>query len=123
MTAILDHLTAFAAGTIARSHAMPGAFYTDPALLEIEKEKVFRREWICIGHADEVKAPGDYFTTELVGEPLLVTRNAAGEVNVLSNVCRHRGNIVAEGAASGTSTSAPITPGVTTATATWRARP
>ncbi|MFA5121594.1 aromatic ring-hydroxylating dioxygenase subunit alpha [Zavarzinia sp.] len=97
MTAILDHLNAFAAGKIARSHAMPGAFYTDPALLEIEKEKVFRREWICIGHADEVKTPGDYFTTDLVGEPLLVTRNAAGEVNVLSNVCRHRGNIVAEG--------------------------
>ncbi|MFZ2869324.1 aromatic ring-hydroxylating oxygenase subunit alpha [Zavarzinia sp.] len=97
MSAIIDHLTAFKSGKIARTHAMPGGFYTDPTVLDLEKEKLFRREWICIGHADEVKAPGDYFTTELVGEPLLVLRSGAGEVKVFSNVCRHRGNIVAEG--------------------------
>lgn len=97
MTAIIDHLRSFATGALPRSHAMPGSFYTDPALLEIEKEKLFRGEWICLGHEDEVKHPGDYFATDLVGEPLLVLRNGAGEVKVFSNVCRHRGNIVAEG--------------------------
>ncbi len=41
--------------------------------------------------------PGDYFTTELVDEPLLVVRDKQGQVNVFSNVCRHRGNLVATG--------------------------
>ena len=42
-------------------------------------------------------ANGDYFTTELVGEPLLVKRDSQGEIRVLANVCRHRGNLVATG--------------------------
>ncbi len=79
------------------ARTMPSSFYTSAEFLEVEKEELFRREWICIGHAGEVPKPGDYFTTELVGEQLLVARDADGEINVLSNVCRHRGNLVAEG--------------------------
>lgn len=77
--------------------AMPGAFYTDPAVLEIEKDAVFRKEWVCLGHIGEIASPGDYFTTDLVGEPLLVVHGRDGTIRVLSNVCRHRGNIVATG--------------------------
>lgn len=77
---------------------MPAAFYTSPEFLELEKERIFRREWICLGHVGEIPKSGDYFTTELVDEPLLVVRGDDNAVRVLSNVCRHRGNLVAQGA-------------------------
>lgn len=76
---------------------MPGAFYTSDEFLAVEEEEIFRKEWVCLGHAGEIPEPGDYFTTELVGEPLLVVRGDDGKVNVLSNVCRHRGNLVITG--------------------------
>ena len=77
----------------AQARTMSPAFYTSPEFLEFEKEELFRREWICLGHAGEIPNAGDYFTTELVGEQLLVLRADSG-VRVLSNVCRHRGNII-----------------------------
>ncbi len=81
----------------ASARTMPAAFYTSPEFLEIEEEHLLRRQWLCLGHIGEVPQPGDFFTTELLGEPLLVVRDPEGEVRVLSNVCRHRGNLVAQG--------------------------
>ncbi|WP_424830180.1 aromatic ring-hydroxylating oxygenase subunit alpha [Ruegeria sp.] len=75
-------------------HAMPGDFYNSEEFLEFEKEHLFRKEWVCLGHVGEVANPGDFYTTDLVGELLLVTRGEDGEIRVLSNVCRHRGNQV-----------------------------
>ncbi|MFS4583661.1 aromatic ring-hydroxylating oxygenase subunit alpha [Phaeobacter sp. C3_T13_0] len=80
-----------------QARTMPPDFYTSADFLEHEKEELFRKEWICLGHIGEVPNPGDYFTTELIGEQIIVARDHDGEVRVLSNVCRHRGNLVAEG--------------------------
>lgn len=90
-------LAALAHSQVRATHAMPGAFYSSEAFAAIEREKVFRSGWACVGHVGEIPAPGDYYTTELVGEPLLVQRDAQGQVRVLANVCRHRGNLVATG--------------------------
>lgn len=79
------------------ARAMPGAYYTSPEWLEIERETLFRTQWICIGHSGEIPKPGDFFTTELVDEPLLAIRQSDGTIAVLSNVCRHRGNQIARG--------------------------
>ncbi len=79
------------------ARTMPPAFYTSPEFLEIEEEHLLRRQWLCVGHTGEVSQPGDFFTTELLGEQLLVVRDLESEVRVLSNVCRHRGNLVAHG--------------------------
>jgi phenylpropionate dioxygenase-like ring-hydroxylating dioxygenase large terminal subunit len=79
------------------ARTMPADFYTSPEFLAIEEEHLLRRQWLCVGHAGEIAMPGDFFTTELLGEQLLVTRDLEGEVRVLSNVCRHRGNLVAQG--------------------------
>lgn len=81
-----------------RARTMPPEFYTSPDYLEVEREVLFRRQWVCLGHVGEVPRSGDYFTTELVDEPLIVVRDADARVRVLSNVCRHRGNLVALGA-------------------------
>ncbi|MEZ5873080.1 MAG: aromatic ring-hydroxylating dioxygenase subunit alpha [Nitratireductor sp.] len=79
------------------AHSMPAEFYTSPDQLELEIDQVLRREWLCVGHVGEIRNPGDFFTTEMVDEQLIVTRDMQGVVRVLSNVCRHRGNRVAEG--------------------------
>ncbi len=76
---------------------MPAGYYTSEDFTHLEAEYVFRRDWVCLGRTDEIKEPGDYFTTELIGEQLLVTRGRDGAIRVLSNVCRHRGNMVASG--------------------------
>jgi choline monooxygenase len=94
---LLNTLAALARPDSRATHGMPGAFYTSDRVAELERERVFRRTWVCIGHAGEIPRNGDYFTTELVGEPLLVQRDAQGAVRVLANVCRHRGNLVATG--------------------------
>jgi phenylpropionate dioxygenase-like ring-hydroxylating dioxygenase large terminal subunit len=78
------------------AQTMRPEFYTSPELLKLE-EGLFRREWICLGRAEEVSNPGDYFTTSLLDEELLVCRNRENEIVVLSNVCRHRGSLVATG--------------------------
>ena len=78
--------------------AMPAEYYTSPEFLDVEINNVLRREWMCIGHIGELRKTGDYFTTDLLGEQLLVVRDSDSRLRVLSNVCRHRGNRVAEGA-------------------------
>ena len=85
---------------ISRAWSLPVEFYADPAIYDLEMEKIFRRAWQMVGHAQQLAKPGDYFTTELLGEPLLLTRGAQGELNGFYNVCRHRAGPPAEGCGS-----------------------
>lgn len=94
---LLDTLSTLARSEKRATHGMPGAFYSSVHFAELERRRVFRRTWVCVGHVGEIPGNGDYFTTELTGEPLLIQRDAQGEVHVLANVCRHRGNLVARG--------------------------
>ena len=77
--------------------SMPPPFYTDPAMLAAETDRVFLNGWVCVGREDETPEPGDYRTLEIFDEPLIVVRDRGGEVLVLSNVCRHRGSRLLEG--------------------------
>lgn len=81
-----------------RARAMSAPYYTSEEFLALERDELFRKQWVCVGHVGEVPRPGDFFTTDLVDEPLLVVRDSGGEVRVLSNVCRHRGNKIMDGA-------------------------
>lgn len=77
--------------------SMPSAFYTEQAMLDIERRELFSREWVCIGRADEIPEPGNFMTFHVCDEPLVAVRAADRAIRVLSNVCRHRGALVAEG--------------------------
>jgi choline monooxygenase len=85
---------------ISRAWTLPASCYFDPSVLASEKEKIFSRTWQVVGHQSQVSNPGDYFTTELVGEPLLIVRGADGELRAFYNVCRHRAGPPAEGCGS-----------------------
>jgi choline monooxygenase len=85
-----------------QAKAMSAAYYTSPEFLALERDVLFRKQWVCLGHVGEVPQPGDFFTTDLIDEPLLVVRDTHGDVRVLSNVCRHRGNTIAQGSGHAT---------------------
>jgi phenylpropionate dioxygenase-like ring-hydroxylating dioxygenase large terminal subunit len=72
--------------------------YADAAIFELEMERIFGRAWLLLGHASQVPAAGDYFTTRMGREPVIVVRSDDGEIGVLVNRCAHRGTTVcAEG--------------------------
>jgi phenylpropionate dioxygenase-like ring-hydroxylating dioxygenase large terminal subunit len=80
-----------------RAWSMPSGFYTDPAVLALERDRLFLQEWICLGRVDELPMPGDYLTTDICGEPVLAVRGTDGTLRAFSNVCRHRGMPIARG--------------------------
>ena len=74
------------------------AVYADPGLFELEMTRVFGRAWLVLGHESQVRKPGDYFTTRMGREPVVVVRKDEREIAVLINRCAHRGAMVcAEG--------------------------
>src|SRR5262249_31584290 len=79
------------------AETLPPACYTDAGFYEFEKEALFNHEWLCIGREEWVKENGDYFTTQIIGEPIVVARARDGVVRAMSSVCQHRAMLVAEG--------------------------
>jgi phenylpropionate dioxygenase-like ring-hydroxylating dioxygenase large terminal subunit len=82
---------------LAEAETMPPWCYTSPAFYRREVETIFTKVWNFIGRADRIPKPGDYFTLEFVGIPLIVVRDATGAVRAFANTCRHRGALVAQG--------------------------
>ena len=80
-----------------RARHLPGYVYTSPEFEEYEKDRIFMRDWLCVGRAEELPNRGDYMTLRIMGEPVLLARGKDG-LNAFANVCRHRGAEVALGA-------------------------
>jgi phenylpropionate dioxygenase-like ring-hydroxylating dioxygenase large terminal subunit len=68
--------------------------YTDPALFQLEMERIHERVWIYCGHESQVKQPGDYYTVQIGRQPMILVRGSDGKVSVLYNRCPHRGNML-----------------------------
>ena len=69
--------------------------YTDPALFELELERLWNRAWVYVGHESQIRQPGDYFATEIGRNPVLMSRHSDGSVRVMFNRCTHKGVMVA----------------------------
>jgi choline monooxygenase len=82
---------------VARAQSIPARFYTDAQVFIEERARIFAHCWQVVGHGDQLKNPGDFFTCELLGEPLLLVRGAQRELRGFYNVCRHRAGPPAEG--------------------------
>src|SRR5687768_975058 len=83
--------------TTAGGRTIPFDWYSDPAVLRLERERIFRRTWQYAGRADQVAEPGAFFTGDLGGVPIVVLRDKDGRLRAFLNVCRHRGSLVCEG--------------------------
>src|SRR4051812_37967007 len=82
---------------LASAATLPAFAYTDATILAAEKERIFRRCWEPVGNAVDVEQPGSFFTAEVAGAPVVVTRDAGGVLRGFYNVCRHRAGPVAVG--------------------------
>ena len=78
-------------------YGLSGPYYTSTEYFEWEKKTVLQQGWHCLGRVDEIPNVGDYYTLSLLGEPIIITRDTTDSIQVLSNVCRHRGMPVALG--------------------------
>jgi phenylpropionate dioxygenase-like ring-hydroxylating dioxygenase large terminal subunit len=73
------------------------AIYRDPERFAAERDRLFRRLPLCVGHVDQLAEPGSVLAFELCGVPVLLARGRDGELRAFLNVCRHRGaRLVAE---------------------------
>jgi phenylpropionate dioxygenase-like ring-hydroxylating dioxygenase large terminal subunit len=91
------------------AETLASRFYTDPAVLALEKERIFRRTWQLVGTLSQpcgevngrkrtIADPETFFTFDLSGEPVVIVRDRAGTLRAFSNVCRHRAGPIAQGA-------------------------
>lgn len=79
------------------ARSMPPAVYTSPAFLALEQERIFRREWLCVGRASTLTEAGDYLTADIDGQPIVVLRDEHLALKAFSNVCLHRMSVLLEG--------------------------
>src|SRR5262245_16242515 len=68
--------------------------FSDAEIYQLEMEKIFARCWNFMAHESQVPNPGDFFMTYIGEDRVIVVRDKAGDVQVLLNTCRHRGNAV-----------------------------
>ncbi len=87
---LLQRLGDAAATPLEQATAMPPELYRSPELLELERERIFAREWLCPGRAADIPDPGDYVTFSINDQPVFVIRAPDGGVRGFSNVCLHR---------------------------------
>ena len=84
---------------ITKAETLPSSFYRDQNVFDAIKEKIFLKSWQWIG--DDTKVPFTHSVHPMVlldgylTEPLLLTRDEEDKIHCLTNVCTHRGNLVA----------------------------
>ncbi len=68
-----------------------GQYYTDPAFLAREMDRVFARMWLAAGRAAELAQPGAFMRRDVAGASVLIVRGQDNALRAFHNVCRHRG--------------------------------
>jgi Rieske 2Fe-2S family protein len=76
--------------------SLPQPYFISPEVFAQEKERIFSRQWVLVGHQSAIAQTGDYFISEVANESLIVVRDKHGEIRGFYNVCRHRGSRLIE---------------------------
>ena len=93
---------------IESAETLASRFYTDPSILDLERKRIFLRSWQLVGTLEQgcgevngvrrsIADPESFFTADVAGEPIVVTRDKQGTLRAFSNVCRHRAGPIASG--------------------------
>lgn len=82
----------------AHATTLPADAYASAELYALEREKIMLAGWQPVCRAEQLEEPGSYYSIDLLGRPLVVTRDRSGELHVLSRTCLHRWMEVTSGA-------------------------
>ena len=74
---------------LAEASTIPAPWYVDPRIAELERLNVFSRTWQLVARTEQVEKPGQFVSTTIAGEPILVVRGKDGVLRGFYNVCRH----------------------------------
>jgi choline monooxygenase len=74
---------------LSEASTIPASWYVDPRVAELESRTVFSRTWQMVGRCEHVEKPGQYLTSSVAGEPIVVVRGNDGVLRGFYNVCRH----------------------------------
>jgi choline monooxygenase len=72
-----------------KAWTIPSPWYFDPAFFEAERSAVFGNSWQAVGRTEQVRDPGQFFTADVAGEPIIVARGEDAQLRAFYNVCRH----------------------------------
>lgn len=67
------------------------SIYTDRTIYAQEQRRIFARSWLFLAHTSQFKKPGDFFTTFMGEDPVIVTMDKNKQIRAYLNSCRHRG--------------------------------
>ncbi len=94
---VLHQLGEIASQPLETATGLPPAIYWRQDVADLEKEQIFRQDWVCAGLAADLPRSGDYLSFSIAGEPVFCVRDRKGSVRTFSNVCRHRMMQLVEG--------------------------
>ena len=77
------------AAPLERASTIPASWYTEERIFELEQQTVFSRSWQVAARVDQLQKSGDYVTTDIGDEPIVVVRGSDNEIRAFFNVCRH----------------------------------
>ena len=78
--------------------SLPAWTYFDPEFFAIEQDRVFAPSWQVVCHVSDISDGGDWHTLDYLGESVIVVRGKDQRIRAFTNVCRHRGSRVVDGA-------------------------
>ncbi|SMD32407.1 choline monooxygenase [Reichenbachiella faecimaris] len=85
---------------ITKAETLPASFYKDSSVFDLLREKVFLKTWQFVGDEQLVPLTEDVFPSVLLDnyltEPILLTRDRSNQIRCMTNVCTHRGNLIAQ---------------------------
>ena len=91
-----------------QSYTLPGRYYYEPEIFELEKDRIFHRTWQYVCHVSQLAQPGSYSVRDVGDQSVMVIRDRSGELRAFHNVCQHRAHRLLEG--SGQIASAIVCP-------------
>ncbi len=74
---------------LADASTIPGPWYVDGRIAELEAQTVFSKTWQMVGRLEQAEKPGQFVTASIAGEPIVVVRGNDGVLRGFYNVCRH----------------------------------
>lgn len=74
---------------LADASTIPSSWYTDKRVFDLEQQTVFSNSWQVAARLDQLSQPGNYVTTEIADEPVVIVRGSDDTLRGFFNVCRH----------------------------------